>query len=104
MILGICGKSGSGKSTIAKIFAELNENVIHVDIDKIGHYIMSYPEVEEEAMKCFGEKIITDGIIDRKKLGELVFYSRNEMQKLTDITWIHMRKIIDVIIKHSKQS
>ena len=37
MIICICGKSGSGKSTIAKKIQEERPNSIHIDIDKISH-------------------------------------------------------------------
>lgn len=37
LLIGITGKSVSGKSTITKIFKELNETIKILVIDKIGH-------------------------------------------------------------------
>ena len=96
MIIGICGKSGCGKSTLAKQIVELTSNrAIHLDIDKVGHNVLLLPEVKEELINSFGESIIKENIVDRKKLGEMVFNSRNEMNKLSDITWKHMQIEID---------
>ena len=36
MLIGICGKSGSGKSTISNTIKDYYDNVIIIDIDKIG--------------------------------------------------------------------
>ena len=37
MLIGICGKSGSGKSTISNIIKDYFDNTVIIDIDKIGH-------------------------------------------------------------------
>lgn len=96
MIIGISGKSGSGKSTLArKIINKSNNKAIHLDIDKIGHSVLLLPEVKEELTKSFGESIIQKNNIDRKKIGEIVFASRKEMNKLSDITWKYMQIEID---------
>ena len=102
MIIGLCGKSGSGKSTIARAIVETRPNAIHYEIDKIGHQAMEHKEAQDEAVKCFGERIMNNGQIDRKKLAETVFNSRDEMDKLTKITWKHMAAILDDIIKDSE--
>jgi len=96
MIIGICGKSGCGKSTLAnQIINSTNNKAIHLDIDKVGHKVLLLPEVKEELINSFGPSVINDDLVDRKKLGEIVFNSRNEMDKLTDITWKYMQIEID---------
>ncbi len=96
MIIGICGKSGCGKSTLANQIIELTDNkAIHLDIDKVGHRVLLLPEVQEELVISFGESVVKENNVDRKKLGEIVFDSRNEMKKLSDITWKYMQIEID---------
>ena len=103
MIIGICGKSGSGKSTLSnQIIASSNKPCIHLDIDKVGHQVLLIPEVKEELIKNFGEFIINENIVNRKKLGEIVFNSRIEMDKLSDITWKYMQIEIDKFINEHK--
>ena len=68
MIIGICGKSGCGKSTLANQIIELTNNkVVHLDIDKVGHSVLLLPEVKEELINSFGESIIKENMVDRKK-------------------------------------
>jgi len=102
MIICICGKSGSGKSTIAKLIQEKRPNSIHIDIDKIGHMSHSDKIVKQKLIDTFGKMILTDNNIDRKKLGKIVFSSKDEMRKLEIITWGYMEQEIDKIIKNNK--
>ncbi len=103
MIIGICGKSGSGKSTLANQIIKLTNNrIVHLDIDKIGHKVLLIDEVKEELIKSFGKSIIEANNVDRKKLGEIVFDSRNEMNKLSDITWKYMQREIDKFLDENK--
>ena len=103
MIIGICGKSGSGKSTLAnEIVDKYKNNVIHVDIDKIGHNVYKNKIVLENIIKCFGSDVVINGVVDRKKLGDIVFNSCDMMEKLTNITWLVMEREIDNIIKDNK--
>ena len=103
MIIGICGKSGSGKSTLANQIVKLTNNKgIHLDIDKIGHKVLLLPDVINELTNSFGESIIKDNNIDRKKLGEMVFNSRNKMNKLSNITWKYMQIEIDNFLNSNK--
>lgn len=96
MIIGICGKSGSGKSTLAEeIIKELNKQVLHLDIDKIGHEVLLFPEVKRELINSFGIEILKDNNVDRKKIAERVFDSRKEMDKLSSITWKYIEQEID---------
>ena len=52
MIIGVCGKSGSGKSTIScKIIELTKKQVLHLNIDKIGHDVLLIKDVKEELIK-----------------------------------------------------
>lgn len=103
MIIGICGKSGSGKSTLSnQIIQSTNKEAIHLDIDKIGHSVLLLPEVKVELINSFGESIIKDNIVDRKKLGEIVFNSRNKMNRLSNVVWKYMQIEIDDFLEFNK--
>lgn len=102
MIISLVGLSGSGKSFIANLLKEYNKKIIHIDIDKIGHSSHHNPLVKENLIKTFGTKIITNGEIDRKKLSDIVFNSKESMLTLEEITWSFMAKQIDNIISLNK--
>lgn len=43
-IIGVTGKSGSGKTTFALVLSQ-ELNYKYVDVDKIGHQASSHPEI-----------------------------------------------------------
>lgn len=97
-IIGLTGNSGTGKSTVSKIFSENGGFII--DADKIAHENMqpgglSYNEIIE----TFGTAILSDNKeIDRKKLGEIVFTDKEELAKLNEISLKYiLKKISDTI-------
>lgn len=98
MIICVCGKSGSGKSTVAKLIQEERPNSIHIDIDKIGHKSHADEKIKQELINIFSEVILTNNNIDRKKLGKIVFSNKEEMKKLENITWNYMEQEIDKIL------
>lgn len=100
MIICIVGKSGSGKSYICKLFEEMSQNIIHLDIDNISHEVLTYPEVYNELINTFGISVsnLDNRTINRRNLGNIVFNCEKEMDKLTQITWPRMQSIIDNFI------
>lgn len=102
MIIGICGKSGSGKSTIAKQITSRYKNAVHLDIDKIAHKSHKDEEVKQKIIGTFTESVLTNNEIDRKKLGRIVFASKEKMKLLEEITWEFMEKEIDDFINENK--
>lgn len=102
MIISIVGKSGSGKSLIAEMLCSYSDKIIKLNIDEVGHYVLTLDDIKIKLLNNFGNSIMNDGLINRKRLGDLVFNNRMEMQKLTDITWNPMEKIIDNFIDNNK--
>jgi dephospho-CoA kinase len=102
MIIGICGKSGSGKSTLSKRIMDSHGNSAYLEIDKVGHRVLFLPEVKNELINSFGNVVNSENNIDRKKLGNLVFNSKDKMKKLTDITWKYMQIEIDDFLNKNK--
>ena len=99
MIIGIVGKSGSGKSTISRLFKEIDSRFYIVDIDKIGHESHNDNAVKEKLFKYFGNEIFNeDGTVNRKALSSIVFNDKDKMQLLYDATLDYMQKRIDEIL------
>jgi dephospho-CoA kinase len=71
--VGLTGGVACGKSTVAKMFAELGANII--DADTIAHELYRPgQEVFQALVKHFGPEILkADGELDRAKLATLVF-------------------------------
>lgn len=71
-IYGLTGGTGSGKSEAARRFAQAGIPVL--DADAIGHELLeSTGPVCDSVLHAFGDGILTDGQIDREKLGAIVF-------------------------------
>lgn len=102
MIISIVGKSGSGKSTITKKLVELNPKIRYLDIDKIGHYVNDFPQIQEQLIATFGNSIMEEDKVNRKILSSIVFNDKEAMKALTDITWPAMEKIVDEYLNKNK--
>lgn len=98
-IIGITGKSGSGKSTLTAVLSKaLGCNSI--DIDKIGHKATNDEQISKKLCQIFGYGITNkEGKIDRKKLGNIVFSSKEKMDKLTEVTWGYMQEVLDKYLR-----
>lgn len=98
-IIGLTGSIATGKSTVAKIISELGYRVI--DADKVAHSLMLQGGVNYKlVVEYFGTQILGDDLeIDRSKLGELVFSSKERLEMLNKLTHDNIFHEINVIIK-----
>ncbi len=73
LCVGLTGGIGSGKSTVAKMFAELGAMIIDADI--IAREVTAVNEPGyEKILAHFGADILTaEGELDRKKLRQIIF-------------------------------
>ena len=86
-IIGITGNSGSGKSTISKLISKNYEAKI-IDADKIAKEMAkNNGEYLQAIRQAFGNDVIKNNELDRKKLADIVFLNRAEKEKLDGLTF-----------------
>jgi dephospho-CoA kinase len=104
-IIGICGGSGSGKSTVCDILSERGYFAINTDIIYHG-LIERSSECSEQIINLFGEELrLPSGGIDRKKLAALVFgdKSGDALRALNKIAHYHVLQEVRYIISSLPQ-
>lgn len=82
-VVGLTGGVGTGKTTVARAFAELGAFV--VDVDDISHALTakSGPAIADIAASFPG--IVVDGVLDRARLRQRVFSDASARQQLESI-------------------
>ncbi|MDD5330050.1 MAG: dephospho-CoA kinase [Sulfuricella sp.] len=85
LAIGLTGGIGCGKSSVARIFAELGAGVI--DTDEIAHRLThkDAPGLAAIAAQFGAEYFLPDGNLDRAKLRRLVFSDPGAKEKLEAI-------------------
>lgn len=102
MIIGVMGGVGSGKSTVLN-YLENNYEANIIEADKMAKEVMlPGNDVYNEIVKTFPE-VIVDNKIDSKKLAEIVFNDKEQLEKLNSITHPGAVKEIISRIKSSKK-
>ena len=103
-VIGLTGGIGSGKSTVSQMLAELGAVVL--DADKVGHEAYQPgTKVWKEVVAAFGQEVVaTDGSIDRKKLGAIVFGDSAALERLNGIMHPRMHEMMaDKIEEYRRQ-
>jgi len=109
-LIGLTGGIGSGKSRVASIFSGLGMPVL--DLDMVGRQLTdSNPEVLAALVKLFGRGIFDGDRLNRKRLADICFSSREKTKQLNDIlhpliwqqmdSWREEQKASYVIIEAS---
>ena len=92
-VIGLTGGIGSGKSTVSQFLAELG--AVIVDADKVGHDALENPEIRQEIIATFGERVLNPGgDIDRSRLGKIVFDDAEALGRLNRIMHPRIHDII----------
>ena len=102
-ILGLTGGSGTGKSAACTAFARLGCGVIDADATYRTLCDTCEPMLKE-IQNVFGDVFSTDGKLDRKKLGTIVFADEQKLQQLNAITHPYIRQAArDAFAAYSKR-
>ncbi len=84
MLIGLTGRTGSGKSSAAKIFESLGAFV--ADCDKIAHEVLRDEIVKQKLCALFSSDILDkSGEVDRKALGSIVFSNKEKLNQLNGV-------------------
>ena len=83
-IIGITGGSGCGKTTLLSCIAERGGLIL--DCDAIYHRLLREDAALLSAIEDRFPGVVEDGILQRKKLGNMVFSDENALSDLNKIT------------------
>ena len=84
-IIGVIGGIGSGKSTIARMFAELGCAVI--DADALAKQALEQREVIEQLVMWWGPQVLdANGRVNRRAVAAIVFGDPPELERLESLT------------------
>ncbi|MEO5987629.1 MAG: dephospho-CoA kinase [Candidatus Eisenbacteria bacterium] len=89
LIIGLVGRAGSGKSTVARLLEARGAHVL--DADRLGHEITDTdPEVRAALVSEYGEGVYRgDGHLDRAQVATRVFSDYAALQRLNHL--VHPR-------------
>ena len=83
--VGLTGSIGVGKSFVASVFVELGCHVLDAD-QTAREVVMPGTPGLKALTEAFGEEILnTDGTLDRKSLGALIFADQSQRERLNHI-------------------
>lgn len=98
IVVGLTGQTGAGKTTVSQTFLE--NTYYTIDADMVSRMVTAKgTPCLEEVVEHFGNDILDqDGNLIRKKLGDIVFCNRQELQALESITYPYILKQIEKMI------
>ncbi len=84
MIVGLTGGIGSGKSTVAKIFAQLGVPVYNADTEA-KQLLDTDKELHQKLVQLLGDEVSTAGKINRQAMAAKIFADKSLLQKVNGL-------------------
>lgn len=92
--IGICGKIGSGKSSVGVFLAERGISVF--DLDREMHLLYATSEVlREKIAERFGAECVGKGTVNRAALAKCVFREPRSLSDLENIVYPLLRSTVE---------
>ena len=103
VVIGLTGSLGTGKSTVAGMFANFGAEVL--DADAIAHQLIG-PQgaCTKSVVKIFGSSVLDGGNIDRRKLAGIVFHDPKKIKRLEGIIHPVVKKEISARLRKFERS
>lgn len=104
-IIGITGGIGSGKTAVLNILKD-DYGAFVMEADALAHRLMEPGQISyNDIVNAFGTDILDEnGIIDRQKLGQIVFNDEEKLNILNSITHPNVKKAILSSIEEKRHS
>lgn len=107
IVIGLVGRIGAGKSTVARRFGEHGATV--VDADRLAHEALAEPDVVAAVVSRFGDAVCgSDGTLDRGAVARLVFGGTSAhdeaLAALEGIVHPRVRRRIDGILAGARSA
>ena len=100
--VALTGGIGSGKSAAGDFFEDLGAVV--VDADQLARDVIERgTDGFDELVATFGDEILTNGILDRSKLGQIVFTDPGARKTLEGIIHPRVAEAFDEIVEDSPE-
>jgi len=90
MIIGITGGTGCGKTTLLNLIEEMGGTAL--DCDRIYHQLLQTDSSLTQAIDARFPGTVEEGVLNRKKLGSIVFSDENALKDLNRITHHAVKK------------
>lgn len=89
-IIGLTGGIGSGKTTVANYFEQQNIPVYVADDE--ARKITNSKNVLKKIVAVFGDEVLEHNLLNRKKMGEIVFNDKDKLNQLNAIIHPEVKK------------
>jgi dephospho-CoA kinase len=97
----LTGGIGAGKSSVGELLRARGALVINAD--KVGHRVLEPGGEAFERVSETWPSVVVDGVIDRRRLADIVFRDPAQLQMLEAFTHAAIRQRITDIIKRSSE-
>ncbi len=98
MVICVTGKIGSGKSTVSKMISEFTGYEV-IDVDRIGHEVLKEGDVKSKVKEVFTDSVFEEGVVNRRKLAQIVFEDEEKLRELERILHPRMRKKVMEMVR-----
>ena len=99
MIIGITGGTGCGKTTLLYLIAD--QGGLILDCDAIYHQLLQSDDTMRDAIDTRFPGVVENGVLNRKKLGNIVF---SDEQALLDLNRITHSAVNREVLRHLKSA
>nr|NLD39888.1 dephospho-CoA kinase [Actinomycetales bacterium] len=99
--MGLTGGIGSGKSTVARMFADLGATV--VDADQVAREVVAPGTAGLSRVAEAFPGVVVDGTLDRAALAAIVFADRGALERLEAITHPLIRERLRAVLDGARE-